>query len=514
VTRRADLAVLLGLVALGSGIRLALAGDDLFADELATYWIVSSHGARGVLDTVASTAEITPPLSFLLSWLTTRPGLEPELVRLPALIAGVASIPLVYAVGMRTVGRPAGLVAAAFATLSPFMAYYSAEARGYGVLMALLLLSTWALLVALDEGGRRWWAVYAVATCLAAYTHYTSVFVLAGQAGWAAWSHPRARRSLAVATAAAVAAYGPWLPSLKGDLDSPTTAILDFLSPLTLDSVRSSIVDWSVGFPVSVDRSQLPFVLSVSSSRELPGLAGWLLLGLGAAAGAYGIWARRSRLRASFGERRGRLGLVMLLAVATPAGALLQSLVGDNVFRTRSLAGSWPYLALTAAAILTVGPPVVRTIAVGSAVAALALGAVAVVGDDFARPGYGDVAAAAEAHGARVIIDGAALSPGPVTNLEVDGVLDGIPALRLNVPEERARPFMLLDQRPNPADVAARAVAAAEGGPIVVVAFDPATSIVEEVLEHLRQDYVLVDREVVPGIVDLQAMVLERDAAA
>ena len=142
--------VVLAMVVVGGILRFVVARQDLFGDELATYWVVSTRGLRGVVETVSTTAEITPPLSFVLSWLTTRLGLSPELVRLPALVAGIASIPLVYAVGMRTVGRSAAVLGAALTTLSPFMIFYSAEARGYGVLMGLLLLSTLALLLAID----------------------------------------------------------------------------------------------------------------------------------------------------------------------------------------------------------------------------------------------------------------------------------------------------------------------------------------------------------------------------
>ena len=66
------------------------------------------------------------------------------------------------------------------------MIYYSAEARGYGLMMFLLLGSTLSMLLAVDRGGRRWWIVYAVFTCATAYTHYTSVFVIATQFVWVA----------------------------------------------------------------------------------------------------------------------------------------------------------------------------------------------------------------------------------------------------------------------------------------------------------------------------------------
>ncbi len=88
----------------------------------------------------------------MLSWLATRIDLTPEMLRLPALIGGIGTIPLVYLIGTRTVGRGAALLATALTTLSPFMIYYSAEARGYGLMIFLLLGSTLAMLLAVDRG--------------------------------------------------------------------------------------------------------------------------------------------------------------------------------------------------------------------------------------------------------------------------------------------------------------------------------------------------------------------------
>jgi hypothetical protein len=78
------------------------------------------------------------------------------LLRRRPLAAGAiaAAVPLVTG----TVGAtrydlwPTALVAAALAALSPFMVFYSAEARAYGVLMALVAGSTLALLVETQMG--------------------------------------------------------------------------------------------------------------------------------------------------------------------------------------------------------------------------------------------------------------------------------------------------------------------------------------------------------------------------
>ena len=220
------------------------------------------------------------------------------------------------------------------------MIFYSAEARGYGVLMALVLASTLALLIALDDGRNRWWVAYGVCVCLAAYTHYTAIFVLAVQFGWAFWARPRSRRPLLLATAAAVVLYLPWLPSLKADIDSPTTDILSAFSPFNLELVRLTLGHWSIGFPFSGPGRWL---------GDLPGSVALLLLVISVGVGIVGVVTMRTRLGAWFAAHGGHLGLIVLLALATPIGTALQSAVGANVFSTRSLAAlrgptsPWPW---------------------------------------------------------------------------------------------------------------------------------------------------------------------------
>src|SRR6185503_16889889 len=96
---RITVALVAALTVLGVVLRLSLLGDSLVADELSTRWMITAGGLWDVIAKVYSDAEITPPLSFVLTWLTTRVELSNELLRLPSLLAGAAMIPLVYAVG-------------------------------------------------------------------------------------------------------------------------------------------------------------------------------------------------------------------------------------------------------------------------------------------------------------------------------------------------------------------------------------------------------------------------------
>src|SRR5918999_1488027 len=123
-----QLLLVTALTLVGLAIRVAEFGQSLWADELSTVWILEGNGLGDVLSSVHSTDEITPPLYFVLAWASLQVGPDPEWARLPSLLAGSATIPLVYMLGQRTVGSRAGLVGAAVLALSPFMIHYSVEA--------------------------------------------------------------------------------------------------------------------------------------------------------------------------------------------------------------------------------------------------------------------------------------------------------------------------------------------------------------------------------------------------
>ena len=286
------------ITVVGAALRLVVLQDSLFADELSTYWVVSEHGLGGVISTVHSDAEITPPLYFVLAWLTTRLDLTAEMLRAPSFLAGVAAIPLVYRVGARTVGRTAALVAAAITALSPFMVYYSTEARGYELMVALALLSTLAMLVAIDDRRARWWVLYAASSCAAVYTHYTAVFVLGAQLLWLLWAHPEARRPALLANLGAALAFLPWISGLIADLNSPTTKILGALEPFDLHTVTIVLEHWSIGYPYR-------FV----GLGSVPGTIGLILIGAGVAVAIASIAVRGRPVRVVVRARRSLAGL-------------------------------------------------------------------------------------------------------------------------------------------------------------------------------------------------------------
>ncbi len=492
------------LTMLGLAIRLQVAGESVFADELATYWIVSAHDLPGVVSVVHTDAEITPPLSFLLSWLTTRIDLTPELLRAPALLAGTAAIPITYLLGLRTVGRGAALVAAALTALAPFMIYYSAEARGYGVAIVLVMLSTLAMLAALDGGRVRWWVAYGACSCAAVYTHYTTVFPLAVQVAWLFWTHRAAWRAALLANAAAVACFLPWLSGLVNDFQSPTALILDRLSPFNANTARITFEHWSIGYPYSV----VPL-------RDLPGDAALalLVLGVGVAVGGL-VFARRRERPGRLARSDRRLWLIAGLALSAPVGEALVSAVGTNLFGVRNLAVSWPGFALTLAALLMAAGPRLRFATAALLIASFAIGAVKMLEPRFQRPDYHGAAAfiQREASAGDVVVDGAVISPGPVGGIDVP-LGRSLRVLRVGAPQQRDHPFSVFDPMLPVADVARRAVAVAAGRRIFVLSMNTPDRDDELARARLLPGYRRVGESSYPGIVSLDVGVYARLAS-
>jgi 4-amino-4-deoxy-L-arabinose transferase-like glycosyltransferase len=488
------------LTAVGFAIRLSVAYQDYFADELSSFWIVSKSDLGDVLSTVNSTAEITPPLSFVLGWVAAQASLAPEVVRIPSLIAGVVTIPAVYLLGVRTVGRPAALVAAAFTALAPFMIFYSAEARGYALMMALVLLSTLFMVMAVDSARTRWWVAYAVCSCGAVYTHYTCVFVLGAQLLWVLWAHPEARRAAILANVGAVIAFLPWIQGFRNDLDSPTTDILSALQPFDWLHVRLSLEHWSIGYPYS----------SVAGLRDVPGVPALVLLGGAALVALGGLvvrWRqRRPRLDLRTVDRR--VLLVVAVALSSPVGTALFSAFGSTtLFSTRNLAASWPGFALAFALLLVSAGPRLRLVAASLAILAFGLGAAKLLDERFERPQY-EVAAQFVDDSARsgdvVIDETAVLSPGPLSH--IDPFFDRPPRVfRSRAPQQRDHPFNVFDPTMSPAQASRRAIAAADGGRIFIV-----TDGKGERISRPMGSYELVETQRYPGLLDIVVQVWER----
>ena len=375
MTRR--VAILVGLALLAVALRLLQAGDGLLGDELATLYDVRRGGLGDVLELLRDgdpvSTEFTPPLFFVLAWVADHALAGVTAIRAPSLIASAALVPVLWALGRRTVGEAAGVVAAAAWALVPFGLYYGSEARAYALLALLSAGSTLALLAALRDGGTRRWTAFAVLTAAILYTHYTGAMVVLAQGAWALATAAGRRREVVLAHAGALALFAPWLPLVRSE---GTIAIYAAVGPHS---------------PVGYAREALR-AFPGHPYRELsavPGTLPALVLALALVAGAVFAASRSSR------EKLAPSPVVLLagLAAATPAGLLVLGAISDGTpFLARSLAPSLPAALLLAGGALTAPPRRIAAATVTAALAALAVGAVRASEQANRRPAYDELA--------------------------------------------------------------------------------------------------------------------------
>src|SRR5437588_1842570 len=123
-------------------LRLSQLNQSLFGDEVLAYHEVVGHSLGGVIRGVRTGLESSPPLVFVLAWASARLGDPTIWIRLPSLILGTATIPIVYLLGRGSVRRVPGALGAAVVAVSPFSLYYGVEARPYATLAFCCALST------------------------------------------------------------------------------------------------------------------------------------------------------------------------------------------------------------------------------------------------------------------------------------------------------------------------------------------------------------------------------------
>jgi len=196
--------IVVGLVVVAAAIRIVTINNQSFwMDEaLTAFEARSSFG--GMLGTVLH-VETTPPLYFVLAWVWGHLfGTGEVALRSISTLSGIALVPIAYLAGRDLISGWAGVLAAAFATVNPFMVWYSQEARAYMLLAAFSGASFLYFVRASRAPTRRnlaWWALW---SALALTTHFFAAFVVAPEALWLLWQAGGRRRGAGADTAAGV----------------------------------------------------------------------------------------------------------------------------------------------------------------------------------------------------------------------------------------------------------------------------------------------------------------------
>jgi len=336
---RLPVAPLLALATLlAAALRLPFLGtQSLWFDETYTVHVMQA-GSLGELWERVGASESTPPLYYLLTWAWVHVvGDDGEAaVRTISALALVAAVPVAYGALRRLVGRDAALASAWLLAASPLLSWYAVDARAYGLLVLISLLSVWALAAALEAPSRSRLALWGLAAAAALWTHWFAGFLVLGEALALLWLRRDAWRGTLLAGGAALLALVP---------------LIDLLREQTADDRAAFIADWTL-----VDRVE-QLVRQFGSGQNVPRtwLEGALLaIGLTALAAGTLLTVRRALAppRDASPPRDGARALLSIAGVGLLVPLALGAIELYDRFNVRNVLYLWPLFAALAAPAL------------------------------------------------------------------------------------------------------------------------------------------------------------------
>ncbi len=321
--RRAALTVPAVLAATVSGL-VGLTNRPLWRDEYATVYAVGA--SRRELTSLLANVDAWRGLYYvgLRLWVAVA-GDSTVALRIPSVVGTVVAVAALTLLGVRLLGPLAGVVAGLLGALLPTTALYADFAREYAWVQAVAVLSTLALLAALDRPSGWRWVRYGALTVLVVYLHAVAGLILLAHA---AFVYGRYGRRLPADA-----------PRRRGRAFAVTVVVvLLFTAPLVyLATQQKAAADWIrndweavVAFPTYLFGS-----LSVAALVVGGALLGCVALG------------------------RARSGLVvpLLLWALAPPAVCYAAYPAAHLFAARYSLFTLPAWALLASAAVTTGWP-------------------------------------------------------------------------------------------------------------------------------------------------------------
>lgn len=291
-----------------------------------------------------------PPFYFILArvaWIATHAEWT---MRLPSLIAALATVWVAGLLAGKVGGRLLVTPARWLAACSPFLMDFATEARAYALVILFATTSVWAFLRMMENEDRPKASLLAVVLTAGMLTHYFFGFLLGFLVLWYTCRRSRFTRSAAIAFVPPILAAallgvlvflvqrGTASESLQVDWMREHLRVPNFLARLAVAVNYGYCTFWLP--PLDPARNVPPTVIM----RNIPQ---FVMLGIATAGLAVAFW----RLRNQHTQHLGFLafGIVLPTAVAVVAGAL-----GIYLIREKHLAVIWPFaLVLAALAIQT-----------------------------------------------------------------------------------------------------------------------------------------------------------------
>ena len=146
-----------------------LDAQSLWVDEVIT-WRASQGSLQELLLGTGHYLSIGHSLYYAITHAFLRLGDSEIALRLPSVVFGTLSVPLIHGLGRQWLGGQVGMAAAVLLAISPLHVYYSQEARPYAALLFFALLALVCSARAVT-GGKVWRAAFVASYTAALLSH-------------------------------------------------------------------------------------------------------------------------------------------------------------------------------------------------------------------------------------------------------------------------------------------------------------------------------------------------------
>jgi mannosyltransferase len=170
--------ILILLTIVGGFLRFYNLGfNSLWLDEGATY----KFAMMSIPEIWKATAggEFNPPLFYWIEHFMLILGNNEVILRFVPALVGVMTIPLIYFAGKEFLDRNVGIIAAAAFAFSPFLIFYSQEARAYSLVLFFVSFALVFYFKALKTNDLQNWALFGILSALAFWSHFYAFVIIA-----------------------------------------------------------------------------------------------------------------------------------------------------------------------------------------------------------------------------------------------------------------------------------------------------------------------------------------------
>ena len=161
-------------------------------------------------------ADVHPPLYYIVlkTWAHFF-GHTDFAMRALSAVLGAAAIVFAFLWLKYKYGASVAILGSLMMAISPVFVRYGQEMRMYTMVIFLVFAATYFLQLAVDNGARKWWVIYAILIAAGMYTHYFAAFAWIAHVVYLFKIYGKKffQKKIILTYAASIVMYLPWIPS-------------------------------------------------------------------------------------------------------------------------------------------------------------------------------------------------------------------------------------------------------------------------------------------------------------